>query len=305
MEFTRKLRPHHLRLIVKIADSAKLLFAAEAMGMSQPAASRTLADIEAEIGFPLFVRSPKGMYPTPVGETFLRHARAVLTGLDTMEFEVEGLMSGTQGEVRVGAVTGPAIRCLVPSILEIKQVTPLVETTVEVATSADLIRNLERGRFDFVIARLPATYDSRAFDILPARPEFVSLLVRSAHPLVGKPQVTLHDLAECDWAVQERGYPIRVALEEAFLAEGIRLPPNITNTSSLLVMLGLVEQSNTVATVVEEVATVLTSPKLGANLHILALDRTITVSPYFVIMRRGSQLSSAAQRLLDAVLARV
>ena len=119
MEFTRKLRPHHLRLIVKIADSAKLLFAAEAMGMSQPAASRTLADIEAEIGFPLFVRSPKGMYPTPVGETFLRHARAVLTGLDTMEFEVEGLMSGTQGEVRVGAVTGPAIRCPVPSILEI------------------------------------------------------------------------------------------------------------------------------------------------------------------------------------------
>ena len=132
----------------------------------------------------------------------------------------------------------------------------------------------------------------------------VSLVVRASHPLVKKAKVSLEDLAQFEWAIQERGSPIRTAVEEAFAANGTQIPSHITNTSSLLVMLGLLEQSDTIATLAEEVANVLTSAALGANLIALNLDRAITVSPYFVIMEKDKQLSRAAEHLLDAVLSR-
>ncbi|WP_176248772.1 MULTISPECIES: LysR family transcriptional regulator [unclassified Sulfitobacter] len=304
MNFARKLKPHQLKLIVKISETAKLQFAAESIGLSQPAASRTLAEIETDIGAPLFIRSAKGMYPTPIGEAFVRHSQSILSGFETLEAEVKGLGRGEMGEVKVGSVTGPAICCLVPAILEIKKATPKLEATIEVGPSTELVRRLEKGHFDFIIARLPHEYDSRAFYIRPARSEVVSLVVRASHPLVKKAKVSLEDLAQFEWAIQERGSPIRTAVEEAFAANGTQIPSHITNTSSLLVMLGLLEQSDTIATLAEEVANVLTSAALGANLIALNLDRAITVSPYFVIMEKDKQLSRAAEHLLDAVLSR-
>ncbi|PCJ07930.1 MAG: transcriptional regulator [Rhodobacteraceae bacterium] len=304
MDFARKLKPHHLKLMVKISETAKLQFAADSIGMSQPAASRTLAEIETDIGAPLFIRSPKGMYPTPIGEAFVRHAQSILSGFETLESEVEGLGRGEMGEVKVGSVTGPAIRCLVPAILEIKKASPDIETTIEVGPSTEMVRRLEQAHFDFIIARLPHDYDSRAFHILPARSEVVSLLVRDTHPLAQESQVSLDDLSCYDWTIQERGSPIRSAIEEAFATNGTKIPSHITNTSSLVVMLGLLERSNTIAPLAEEVANMLTGPATGANLCTLNLDRKIMVSPYFVIMERGKQLSRAAERLLDAVLSR-
>lgn len=302
MDFARKLKTHHLKLVVKISETTKLQFAAESIGLSQPAASRTLAEIETDIGSPLFVRSPKGMYPTPIGEAFVRHAQSLLAGFETLETEVGGLGRGEMGEVKVGTVTGPAIRCLVPAILEIKKASPYIETTIEVGPSTELVRRLEQAHFDFIIARLPHDYDSRAFHILPARSEIVSLLVRDTHPLAREPQVSLDDLSGFDWAIQERGSPIRSAIEEAFALNGTKIPSHITNTSSLVVMLGLLEQSDTIASLAEEVTNMLTSRSTDANLCVLKLDRTITVSPYFVIMERSKQLSRAAERLLDVIL---
>lgn len=304
MDMARRLKPHHLRLLVKISESGRLQFAAEVLGLSQPAASRVLAEMESSIGAPLFERTPKGMTPTPVGQAVLRHAQAILSGYADLETEVAGLQGGQMGEVRVGSVTGPAIRCLVPAILKIKQDAPLIEPTFEVGPSSELMARLEKGQFDFIIARLPNGYDSRAFTVLPARSEVVSLVVRAGHPLLARDRVSLADVARYQMALQVRGSPLRTALEEAFLAQGVQMPAQITNTSSLLIMLGLLEESDTVATMAEEVATLLTRGAGGAGLRELPLDRQIMVPPYFIIMERGKQLSRAGERLLDEVLAR-
>jgi DNA-binding transcriptional LysR family regulator len=68
MDLIRRLKPTHLRLISEIARHQKLQLAAESMGVSQPAASRMLADIEAEAGAPLFVRHPRWMEPPYPGD---------------------------------------------------------------------------------------------------------------------------------------------------------------------------------------------------------------------------------------------
>ena len=305
MTLAQRLKAPHLRLILKIAETGQLQIAASTLAMSQPAASRILAEIEAGTGSPLFVRHPKGMEPTPVGEAFVKHARAILAEFQNLESEVEGISLGNAGEVRVGSVTGPAVGCLVPAILEIKEKAPGIELTVEVGPSAALVRGLGEGRFDFVIGRLPPDQDSRAYRVLPARLEVVSLVVRKSHPLAGRRQVPLADVFDYDCVIQERGTPIRQAVENAFHAAGLSMPPRITNTSSLLVMLAMVERSDAIATLSEEVAGLLTRDSIGARLVPLDLAQTITVSPYFIIQNRMQQLTRAASRVLEEILSRL
>lgn len=302
MTLARKLKPPYLRLVLKIAETGQLQIAAASQGISQPAASRILTEIETEAGTPLFFRHAKGMEPTPAGVAFVKHGRAIVTELDNLDAEMANMKSGVVGEVRVGSVTGPAVRCLVPAIRQIKESTPGIEPTIDVAPSVELVRGLEEGRFDFILARLPPEYDSRAFRLTPARGEVVSLLVSRSHPLAGRQSVSLSELASYEWVIQERGSPIRSAVEQAFHAAGVPVPGNITNTSSLLIMLAILESSQAIATLSEEVAGLLTRDTLGFQLEALKVVESVTVPPYFIIQNRSQQLSRAAERVLERVV---
>jgi DNA-binding transcriptional LysR family regulator len=302
VSLARKLKPPYLRLVLKIAETGQLQIAAASQGISQPAASRILTEIETEAGTPLFHRHAKGMALTPAGATFVKHGRAILTELDNLDTEMTNMKSGLGGEVRVGSVTGPAVRCLVPAIRQIKESTPGIEPTIDVGPSVELVRGLEEGRFDFILARLPPEYDSRAFRLTPARGEVVSLLIGGSHPLAGRPSVSLGELAGYEWVIQERGSPIRSAVEQAFHAAGVPVPGNITNTSSLLIMLAVLESSLAIATLSEEVAGLLTRSTLGFRFEALKLIESVTVPPYFIIQNRSQQLSRAAERVLEKVV---
>ncbi|MFZ0099530.1 MAG: LysR family transcriptional regulator, partial [Gemmobacter sp.] len=115
------LKPAQLRLIVEVAESGQLQMAAAATSMTQPAASRMLAEIERAVGAPLFLRQPKGMELTEIGAVMVRRARAMLREMRSMAAEVQALREGQGGAVRVGAVTGPAVGYLVHAIRAIKR----------------------------------------------------------------------------------------------------------------------------------------------------------------------------------------
>lgn len=297
------LKTAQLRLIAAIADHGQLQLAARDLAMTQPGASRMLAEIEKTVQAPLFERGPRGMEPTLIGRVLARRARAMLQEMRDMAREVEELREGRGGLVRVGAVTGPAIGYLVPAIRQVKAASPEVEITVEVAPSVQLLRELMAGHLDFALARLLPEFDSKDFDLQPARDEIVSLLVRRDHPLSRAPKVSLPELAQYEWVMQERGAPIRQAMEDAFGQDGRPLPRNIINSSSLLLMIALLSQTNAIAPMAEEVAALIMQEPVGAGFAVLALDRQIRVAPYFLLCTRGRVLSPVANRLRALVLA--
>jgi len=302
MNFAYRLKPQHIELVLRIAETGQLQRAAQMAAMSQPAASRVLSEIEQRAGGPLFERHPKGMSLTALGEICIRHGKVILEEYDALDSEAMRVAGGEKGLVRVGAVTGPAVGLLMPAIRKIKAIAPDIEMTIDVGPSSDLVRGLAEGRFDFVISRLPSEYDSRDFHLHPARSEQVSLIVRPQHPLAGRKEITLDALLGFEWVVQERGSPIRQAVESAFLEKGLSAPERVSNSSSLLVVLSLLEGTDTIAPQTIEVAKMLADGPLGANLTMLELAEPITVSPCFVIRNRFRQLPAAADRLLRAVL---
>lgn len=304
MDLATRLKPRQLLLIQRIAETGRLQSAAHMLALSQPAASRILAEIETEVGAPLFTRHPKGMEATLLGETFLRHARVILSELDSLQSEVRGLRSGEAGEVRVGSVTGPTVGVLVPAIQKVREASPDIQATIEVGPSTQLVRGLEEGRFDFVIARLPPEYDSRQFRIYPARNEVVSLVVRADHPMLGAP-VRLADLRGFEWVIQDLGTPIRLTVEAAFHAAGLAAPERITNSSSLLVVLSILQTTEAIAPQSQEVVELLTRNRMTESYATLELAEQLAVAPYFVIHNRSQQLHRAAERVMEEVFRRL
>ncbi len=297
-----QLKPAQLRLLVAIDDHRQLQLAADEVALTQPAASRMLAEIERRLDASLFLRQPKGLVPTEVGTAVIRRARAALRELGAMAGEVAALKSGRAGSIQVGAVTGPALSYLVPAIRAVKRAAPEAEIGVEVAPSRELLRQLIAGRLDFVIGRVMQEFDSRDFDIQPMRDEKLALLVRAEHPLARSHAVTFTELADYEWILQERGAPIREATLAAFADAGLAEPGNIVVSSSLLLTISYLSRSNAVAAMSDEVAQLLTLPPVSAGFTLLDLTRPRMISPYYLIRLKSHPMPPLAAWLRDLVL---
>ncbi|WP_417263504.1 LysR family transcriptional regulator [Celeribacter sp.] len=303
--YLRSLRPVQLRLIAAIAQNGKLRLAADACGMTTPAASRMLADLEAHLETALFTRQPKGMVTTPAGDVFVRHARKVVHDLDLMESEFNTHLEGFSGTVRVGAVTGGALAILIPAILELKRDAPQIDVSLEIAPSAQLMDGLERGQFDFTLSRVGVHEQAGAFDITPAWSERVLLMVRKGHPLTAQGPVSLAAMRDAFWTMQDRGAPIHHALELAFHNEGLELPDNVIKTASVVAIMALLRDSDVIAVVTQEVADLLLSPPYNAGLDLLETKKPIIIEPYYVLYPRDRLMSAAANRLRKLVTQRL
>lgn len=298
------LKPAQLKLINEIAMCGQLQNAAEALAMTQPAASRMLAQIEDTMGAALFIRQPKGMEPTEIGRIILRRVRVILREMGSMAADVAALRDGSAGSVRVGAVTGPAVSSLVGAIRHIKQQTPRAEISVEVLPSRDLLRMLGAGELDFVLGRILPEFDSHQFHILPMQDERVTLIARSGHPLSRAAVVTFTELSVYEWIMQQRGAPIREAALQAFADAGLSEPANIVSSPSLLLTIAYLSQTDAVAPVSQEVAQLLIRPPVQARFVEIPIPREIHVPPYYLLHLKQRPLSALAARLRDQVARR-
>ena len=102
--FRSNVKLRHLQLLVAIDEFRHIGRAAEFLSVTQPAISKTLAELEKLFGFALFDRSTRGTQPTPYGETVIRFARSVLADYERIRDEISAVASGSSGRTRVGAM---------------------------------------------------------------------------------------------------------------------------------------------------------------------------------------------------------
>lgn len=296
------LKPNQLRLLVEIAEQRQLQVAAQQIGMTQPAASRMLTEIERQLGAVLFLRQPRGMVPTEIGLAVLRRARVILREMSSMASDLRMMREGLGGSVRIGAVTGPAVSSLVSAIRAVKEEAPAADISVEVMPSSELLNQLLAGEMDFILARILPETDSRAFNILPMQDERVSFLVRQSHPLARAASVTLTELQGYEWIMQQRGAPIREATMTAFANLGLSEPENVVNSPSILFTMAYLAQTDAVAPLSHEVEQLLLQPPISAGFHALQVPHDIRVSRYYLLELRRRPLTPLAERLKSLLL---
>jgi DNA-binding transcriptional LysR family regulator len=187
-----------LRVLRAIAEHRSFTRAAEALVMTQPAVSRQLASLEAEVGAQLVARGPRHVSLTPAGAALAEDAAAILPAIDAAARRVRGLAASDGGAVRLGAVPS-ALATFVPDALRALRVRrPRVEIRVDEGWSRDLARLAARGDLDLAVVSASGTAPPPGDRLL--REPFVALLPAGL-PLARLRRLALRDLAGEPWLV--------------------------------------------------------------------------------------------------------
>lgn len=279
----RKIKTRQMALLLALAKERSVRKAAVALGMTQPSATKSLQDLEHAIGFPLFVRGRRGMQPTNYGEALIRHAQLVVSDLNRTRLELASLASGGMGQVRVGAVISAIPFLLARAVARLKEQHPRLSVTIEVGTSDALVPLLASGELDVLLARPLVLADRPEFNYEELTSEPLHIVARRRHPLVKRASLALHDLAGYPWALLPTGAPMRKVLEPVFATIGPGEPHNVVETSSMMSMIALMQESNMLAVMPADVTSF--GMRHGL-LQRLSIDLPPIMGSYGIVTRR-------------------
>lgn len=221
-----------LRAAVTIRDAGSVTAAARRLGISQPALSRLLGQLEAEIGFELFTRERRRLVPARRSAFFLDRAAAMVTEAERMRQLALALRNGQRSTIRILAVPNLALGLLQDALTAFATSHPEMEMQVALRFRTDLLRQLAAGEADFGLTVLPvdmAGLRARAF----ARTEAVCLLP-AGHPLTRRRIITPELLDGLDLAVLAEGAILKQWLDEAFIAAGASYRKRFAVDSTLM-----------------------------------------------------------------------
>ena len=271
-----RLKLRHLRLFVALDQFGCLQRAAEHLGISQPAASKMLSDLETVLGLRLFVRQPRGLVANKYGEILIRRSRRVLAELEQAGGEMAALRGGGSGSAAIGTVSAPGIDILVAAIGRVRAVHPFIQITVRVDPSETLTRLLVAGELDFAICRISQEIDASHFDYREIGEAGLSFICRSEHPLAKRASIELAELSELDWVLQPPGTLVRRGAEALFRSAGTAPPRRCLNTTSFIMTLALLRQTDAISVVPTEVADMFHS--MG-SIIILPIAKKFAIEP--------------------------
>jgi DNA-binding transcriptional LysR family regulator len=293
-----RLKTRQLLLLVALEEEGNIHRAAEALAMTQPAASKLLKDLEDVLGVPLFERLPRGMRPTVYGEAMARHARAALASLNQAHDEVEELRAGHFGQVTVGAITTPGIMLLPQAIARVKQAHPTLRVLLQIETSDVLMERMAQGAVDILVARLFAKHDKTALRFEPLAEEPVVAIVRPGHPLLAAQQLSLADLSGWGWIVPPDGSLLRHRFDLMFRERGLEAPVNLIETAAILFVTKMIGQGDMIGLVAGDVGRYYAGHELVA---VLPVDLPCHMEAFGLITRTDRPLAPAAKVMLAAI----
>lgn len=197
----------HLKVVCAIAETGSVTKAAAALGLAQPALTAQLQRIERTLGGALFERDRRGARPTALGELVLARARVLLPAVKGLQDEAARLAGhgdtggvGGLSQFRLGVTSGPILGGLVHRL---SAAYPLAHITTHASFSvAQLAGMLLAGRLDFTLAgacgdTMPSVEPGLNWHIIGV--DAVFLLLSDRHPLAGRRELRLAELAGARW----------------------------------------------------------------------------------------------------------
>lgn len=193
----QRLRLHLLRAVDAIEAHQSLLKASVALGITQPALTKSLHEMEVILQARLFDRHARGVRPTEVGMVFVRSARRILAELRRLDDDLD-LLSGPGGTVALGALPVAAAGVLPGALVRLKAAHPGTRVRLQQGRMEELLPLLASGEVDLIVGRLyePAVPDGFEREALWAEP--ISILARAGHPLFSAERVGLDELRRYD-----------------------------------------------------------------------------------------------------------
>jgi DNA-binding transcriptional LysR family regulator len=244
-------RMRHLQVLVSLGELASVRRTAEALGLSQPAVTQSLADLERLVEIRLFDRHSRGLATTRAGRELLPLARRMLDALAEASEALTAARQRDEGVVRVAAISGAVGGLLVRALPAFANAHPGLTVQVQESAPEQWALQLARGEVDVALVRHAAVVPA-GFEFRPLAEDRFAVVCRPAHALAQRRAVRWPTLARATWLPQAAGSAARELLDAQLAALGAQPPmvPVITRVATLTVamvealdVLALVPQS--------------------------------------------------------------
>jgi len=295
-----RLKTRQLLLLAAMEEEGNVRRAADMLGMTQPAASRLLKELEDVLEVRLFDRTPHGMHPTLYGEVMIRHARMVLSNLSQAHDEIAALRAGLVGQVQLGAIAAAAATMVPLAIARVKASYPQLQIWLQVETSDVMLPLVAQGHLDIMVGRVLERQGQfkDAVRYEPIAEEPLCVVVRPGHPLANSNGLTMADIVGEGWVLHPPGSVLRHRFDMVFSQIGLAAPDNVVNTNNMVAISGILLQSDMLAVMPEEVAR---QYEEFGTLKRLAVDLPCRMDAFGIITRQTRLLSPAATVVLRAL----
>lgn len=208
-----------LRIVAEIAKSGKITSAASALGVTGPAVTVQLQQLEAMIGMPLFERNRRHMRPTAAGELLAECARQVDDRVKACVHALEQLAGLSRGTVFVGVVS-TAKYFAAPALGGFKQSHATLDLRLLVANRSEVVKALSSLETDLAIMGRPPE-DVKVESVeLGDHPHVV--IAPPSHPLASKRRIAIDRLADETLLMREVGSGTRILTERLLSEAGVR-----------------------------------------------------------------------------------
>lgn len=214
-----KVRVRHLQVLVKLAEMRHVHRTAQAMGLTQPAVTLLLADLERLVEAPLFLRHAKGVTPTPLANDLLPLVRHMLSRLEEGAEVVASRLARDAGVVRAVATVAGANGLLADCLPALAQALPQLQVQVSEVDPTALSATLAAGAADVVFCRqVPVVPQGWAF--VPCLNDRFVVVCGIHHPWARRRRLSLNELRGARWLPNAMATAARDRFETLLAQQG-------------------------------------------------------------------------------------
>ncbi|NUT79088.1 LysR family transcriptional regulator [Pseudomonas sp. C1C7] len=289
---------NQLQVFVTVAEEKSLRAAARCLNLTQPAVTRSVQELESDLGVTLMTRNVQGIELTEFGIALQTRAHQILEDVRRAREELGQIKNDMRGKVTVSTTSTIAMSLLPKALEQFQKTAPDAELTFLEVKFPQAVQHLRDGSLDFVVSHvLPDMLGDDLISMPLFSTDFV-VMARAGHPLAKARR--LAELADAQWlsTVPSGGFQHSV-MEAMFEHAGLPLPRRIIQCSSFAIALGLVTGTDSLVLFSRLLADSIAS----FGLQQIPLEYTQPPLEMSIIMRRGILLTPVAQRFVECLRA--
>ncbi|WP_432731143.1 LysR family transcriptional regulator [Variovorax sp. W6] len=242
--FASILNGRRLAVIASLAEKRNMPAVAREFGITQPAISSALKDLESGLGVTLFNRNARGLSATPAGEIVAFYFRRVLSELRHIGPDIAASEGTLQGRVVVGALPLGRTQILPLAIASLLERHPRLHVATVESPYDVLAASLRSGDIDFILGALRTAGEAKDLQQEPLFEDRISVIARAGHPLARAKRIDFRMLREARWTLSRPGSPSRELLERFFSDARQEPPVPAVETGDLAVLRSLLLESD-------------------------------------------------------------
>jgi DNA-binding transcriptional LysR family regulator len=287
-----------LRNFIAVIEAGTFRQAAKNLHLSQSSISKSLQQLEDEVGAEILHRGARGVVATAAGKALLTRAKIIESELRHARNDVQMIQGAQVGEICVAASPTVAMGLLPRAIVAFQTVRPQVSFHVSEAVYPDMLPAIRTGDIDIAICLVPARPRDDTLHYVSLVKDRLVPAVRADHPFINTRNLKLADLLDLDWVIYRRTRTGLDVFEQTFASNHLPLPKSTIECTSFACARALVENGDYVTLMPSQL---FLGGRRPSSIALLELDSPMPSWQMALISRTKHELSTVCLAFIKEI----